>query len=475
MLNKLIDKYIFLILIIIAFSVFIYWLQHDPVKGFTMSVPGLDNRPETDPNDVEEVIIGEKFAAYVEFTTELTGKWTQFRGANSDNINNEKIALIDSWGSTGPKIEWKVNLGEGHAAPVIYNGKVYILDYHETKKADQLRCFSLETGEEIWRRWYNVHIKRNHGMSRTVPAITENFIVTMGPLGHVMCSNPETGDFIWGIDLVREFNTEIPFWYTGQCPVIDNGIAVLAPGGTALLIGVDCESGEIVWETPNPDGWKMSHSSVIPMTYKGKKMYIYAAIGGICGISAEGSSVGEILWKTNKFAPSVVAPSPVVMDNGKVFITAGYGAGSMSIKLIENGRKFDVQILQDFKPKDGLASEQQTPLYFNGHIFSILPKDAGSMRSQFVCCSEDDMMNILWSSGTTERYGLGPYIMVDGKFFILSDDGTMTIAKASFNKFDILDKAQIIDGVDAWGPIAIADGYLVMRDSKRMVCVDVRK
>jgi len=54
-------------------------------------------------------------------------------------------------------------------------------------------------------------------------------------------------------------------------------------------------------------------------------------------------------------------------------------------------------------------------------------------------------------------------------------DGTMTIAKASINKFEILDKAQIIDGVDAWGPIAIADGYLVMRDSKRMVCVDVRK
>jgi len=46
MLKKLIEKYLYLLLIIIAVSVFIYWLQHDPVKGFSMSVPGLDNRPE---------------------------------------------------------------------------------------------------------------------------------------------------------------------------------------------------------------------------------------------------------------------------------------------------------------------------------------------------------------------------------------------------------------------------------------------
>ena len=45
-----------------------------------------------------------------------------------------------------------------------------------------------------------------------------------------------------------------------QCPLIDRQTAVIAPGGRALMIGVDCATGEILWETPNPDGWKMSHS-----------------------------------------------------------------------------------------------------------------------------------------------------------------------------------------------------------------------
>lgn len=111
--------------------------------------------------------------------------------------------------------------------------------------------------------------------------------------------------------------------------MIENGIAVIAPGGTALLIGVDCATGTLVWQTPNPGNWQMSHASVMPMTYQGRKMYVYAGIGGVFGVAAEGNDVGQVLWETTEFAPSVVAPSPLVLDNGRIFITAGYGAGSI--------------------------------------------------------------------------------------------------------------------------------------------------
>jgi len=210
------------------------------------------------------------------------------------------------------------------------------------------------------------------------------------------------------------------------------------------------------------------------MEYLDKKMYVYAAVGGICGVEAEGANAGRALWQTTEFAPSVVAPSPLVLDKGRILITAGYGAGSMLFQLEKQGVGFSVRVLQKYKPKDGIASEQQTPIYFNGHIFSILPKDAGAKRNQFVCCTPDDCQELKWSSGKTERFGLGPYIIADGKFFILNDEATLTIARADINEFELLDKARIIEGQDAWGPLAIADGLLIMRDSKKMVCVDVR-
>lgn len=468
-------KYSPLLLLLAGLAAFVFWQVHDPMAGLAMSVPGLDNRPAIDPDAAEKVLIGEKFTTYAAWEDPgLQGSWGRFRGNFSDNIVREDIPLIDSWGAAGPDIRWEVELGEGHAAPVIHRGKVYILDYHEIKKADALRCFSLETGEELWRRWYHVHIKRNHGMSRTVPAVTDDFLVTVGPLGQVMCTNPDTGDLLWGIDLIKEYHGEVPFWYTGQCPIIEDGVAVLAPGGSALLIGVDCATGQVVWETPNPAGWKMSHSSVMPMEYRGVKMYVYAAIGGVCGVKATGTDAGKLLWETSEFAPSVVAPSPVYLGNGKVFITAGYGAGSMLFRLDQTADGFGVTVLQEFKPKDGLAAEQQTPVFYQGHLFSILPKDAGALRNQLACCTPDDCQTMKWTSGKTERFGLGPYLVADGKFFILNDDGTLIIARASTGRFELLDKARVIEGQDAWGPLAIADGYLLMRDSKTMVCINIK-
>lgn len=459
----------------IGIIVFSFWFFYNPVKQLSVSLPGLDNRPLVDTSNVDSVIIGEKFKEYETFTSSLTGKWPRFRGSEFDNVYKGKEKLIEKFDTSGAEILWTVELGEGHAAPVIYNGRVYLLDYDERKKNDALRCFSLETGKELWRRWYAVNVKRNHGMSRTVPAITEGFIVTMGPKCHVMCCDPISGDLIWGIDLVKEFKAEVPLWYTGQCPLIDGDIVVLAPGGTDLLIGVELKTGKVIWRTPNPGGMKMSHSSVMPMTFAGKKMYVYAAIGGVCGISAEGADRGKILWRENKFNPSVMAPSPLVLPNGKIFLTAGYGAGAAVIQISKVGEGFDSRIVQQYKPSEGLASEQQTPLFYKGFVFGILPKDAGPARNQFACFSPDDCTKILWTSSKTDRYGLGPYIIADGKFFILSDDGELSIAKAVTNGFVFLDKTQIMDGQDAWGPMAIADGRLLLRDSKLLVCIDILK
>jgi outer membrane protein assembly factor BamB len=117
----------------------------------------------------------------------------------------------------------------------------------------------------------------------------------------------------------------------------------------------------------------------------------------------------------------------------------------------------------------------KTPIVVDGLMYAVLPKDAGGPRNQFVCCDPQDCTNYLWTSGKTHRFGLGPYILADGKLFILDDNGTLTITKITSNGLNVLDEARIIEGQDAWGPIAIADGFLLMRDSKKMVCLDMRQ
>ncbi|HKK66760.1 MAG TPA: PQQ-binding-like beta-propeller repeat protein, partial [Bacteroidales bacterium] len=286
---------VFIVILFLAAGAF--WLINDPVHDFKPSVPGMDNRGKS-TLAADIINIGEHFKFFRREDETKGESWLRFRGSDFDNICKTNIDLIDDFSGGRGEIQWSAKLGEGHAGAAIYNGLVYLLDYDEEKRADMLHCWDLESGEEVWRRWYEVPIKRNHGMSRTVPAVTDDYILTMGPRCHVMCLDRESGDFLWGIDLEREYETKTPLWYTGQCPLIDDGLAILAPGGTSLMIAVDCKTGDVEWSTPNTDGWDMSHSSVLPYTFNGEKMYVYAAVGGIVAVAAEGRNAGEVLWKT---------------------------------------------------------------------------------------------------------------------------------------------------------------------------------
>jgi outer membrane protein assembly factor BamB len=450
-----------------------WWMGKDPVGQLTESLPGSDNRISPGDSILEVIDIGAGFERFASSIPGLEETWPRFRGPDFDNVSKSGTGLIGSFGGRVPEILWSLDLGEGHAGPAIYKGAVYILDYDEQMRADMLRCFSLTDGQEQWRRWYHVNVKRNHGMSRTVPAVTEDYVLTIGPRAHVMCVDRESGDLKWGLDIEKEYQTEIPFWYTGQCPLIDDGKAILATGGRAMLIAVDCETGEVLWETPNEAGWKMSHSSIIPFTFGDHRMYVYSAVGGVMGVAAEGPDEGRVLWSNAKWNHSVVAPSPVCMPDGRIFLTAGYGAGSMLIRLNYGNGTYTTEVLQEYTPKEGLASEQQTPLFFEGHLLGILPKDAATLRNQLVCVHPDDCKNIIWSSGSTNRFGLGPYMLADGKIYLLSDDGTLTIIRPDIRQYIQMDQVRIFEGHDAWAPLAIADGYLLLRDSKKMVCIRI--
>jgi len=460
------------ILGVIFIGLLFYFLLANPTRTFQTSNPGMDNRGKGVAASMV-INIGEFFKRYTDQESDLKENWPRFRGSDFDNIYKTPRKLASNFQGKAGEILWSKKLGEGHAGAAIYEGKVYLLDYNEEDRADVLHCWDLNSGEELWRRWYKVPVKRNHGMSRTIPAITADFILSMGPRCHTMCLDRKSGNLIWSLDIEKEYESETPLWYTGQCPLIDNGVAILATGGKALMIGVDCKTGKKLWEVPNPDGWKMSHSSVIPYNFQGKKMYLYCAIGGLIGVGAEGADLGKLLWKAPEWATNVIAPSPLAMPDGKIFLTAGYGAGSMVIQLKESGGKYSHEVLQQYKPVNGLACEQQTPIYWQGRLFGIMPKDGGVHRNQFVCVDPNDCTTICWSSEET-RFGLGSYLFADGKFYLLNDDGTLFIIEASTNRFKVLDRKPLIpDGHDAWAPIALADGYMVLRDAVTMVCINI--
>lgn len=454
-------------------ALLVWWHLYNPYGNLSTHEPGADNRPAGTARKAEDVVIGEFFMKYGGTPAQgLDGVWSSFRGEDRSNIvrNSDRI----SSGADYPVL-WNIPAGEGHAAPVIYKGMAYFLDYDETLSSDALRCVSLESGEDIWKRWYRVRMKRNHGFSRTIPAVGDGYLVSIGPEGHVMCCDPLTGDLNWTIDMKEMFSTEVPFWYTGQCPLVDNGTLVVAPAGEeVLLAGFDIKTGDMVWSTPNTVSFTMSHSSVMPMVLEGKKTYVYVGVGGVAGISAEGPDKGTILWSTSRWSPSVVAPSPLGLSSRRIFLVAGYGTGGALLEVTRNGSSWNAEILEQYKADKGLSAEQQTPLMYDGMIITILPKDAGGNREKIVIYNPSDLHTPVWRSGNDEKFGLGPYIAINGKLFALNERGTLYTYEIGKGSMTLLHKQEILpDGEDAWGPMAYADGRLLLRDAHNILCLKI--
>jgi outer membrane protein assembly factor BamB len=475
---------ILITIIVVAFgTALLWWLLKAQPLAVTERIPGMDNRPKIESRS-DTVNIGEFFDSLAGIDIIADGDWPRFRGADLDNISKDTTPLSEKWDTSGPSIIWSTTLGEGYAGPAVHNGRVYLLDYNERKKADVLRCFSLSSGKELWRRWYYVDLKRNHGYSRTIPAVTDKYLVSIGPRCHVMCLNPITGDMLWSIDLEKEYGIPgkekgriTPDFYTGQCPLIDNNVAVIAPGGKALMIGVDCLSGKIVWKTPNPDSLRMSHGSIIPMVIHGKRMYVYNAVGGVVGISAEGNNIGKLMWKTTEWSPATTAASPLFLGNNEIAVFGSYGAGGAKIMISSEGSGYSASVKEQHKATNGLSSDQQTPVILGDYIWSVLPENAGPLKKQLVCYQKSDLTKAVWSSGKENRFGrgLGPYIVSRDKLYLLDDDGNLYFYKIEDNKVSLIGSHKIIKGIEAWGPMAIAGKYLIMRDARNLICLNIGK
>ena len=81
----------------------------------------------------------------------------------------------------------------------------------------------------------------------------------------------------------------------------------------------------------------------------------------------------------------------------------------------------------------------------------------------------------VWTSGSGQQFGLGPFILADGLLFAMNDNGLLRLIEATPDKYVLLAQSQVLKGRESWAPLALAGGRLIARDLTRMVCLDVAR
>jgi outer membrane protein assembly factor BamB len=121
-----------------------------------------------------------------------------------------------------------------------------------------------------------------------------------------------------------------------------------------------------------------------------------------------------------------------------------------------------------------MSSEQQTPINYQGTLITILPKDGGGMRERLAMYRPGDLHHPIWTSAADERFGLGPYLVIDDRLFAFKEDGELYVYQLHSSSMTLLRKQRVMEeGVDAWGPMSYADGMLLLRDSKTIKCLKI--
>jgi len=396
--------------------------------------------------------------------------WPQFRGPARDGMSAE-TGLSRSWPAGGPKVLWKTTVADGYAGAAIRDGTVYINDYDMVKKAHFVRAISLATGKDLWQWSSPVDIRPNHGISRTVPSVSAKLVFSLDPKCRFHVLDAKTGKLVWQKNLVQEYKATIPGWYAGQNPLLDGDRVILATGGDAIAVAFDQATGKEIWRSPNPAGDVMSHASLMPATIGGVKQYLYLTMNKVVGLAA---ADGALLWQIPFAAKMAACPSPLSIGDGRVFITSGYEAGSMMIQVEKGAKGFTATKLYNLTAAQ-FNSEVHTPILYQNHLFAVGSKT----RGRFTCLGLDG--KVVWQSpvvsgdpAASRTFELGGFLLADGMFFVLDGKtGMLRLIEASTAQYKELASAQILSGEEVWGPMALSNGRLVIRDMSQMICLQV--
>jgi outer membrane protein assembly factor BamB len=105
---------------------------------------------------------------------------------------------------------------------------------------------------------------------------------------------------------------------------------------------------------------------------------------------------------------------------------------------------------------------------YKDHMFAVGKKQ----RGLFTCLDLDG--KIVWTSEGKASFGLGSFLLADGMFFVLEGDtGMLRLIEANPTEYKELASAHVLNGQEVWGPMALSDGKLVLRDTTSIVCIEV--
>lgn len=391
--------------------------------------------------------------------------WPGWRGPRGDG-SSEESAVPTRWnGEKNENIAWQVEVpGTGHASPVIWNDRIFLVSCLEEEQDRILLCFDRKSGKTLWQKSVlKSPLEKKHALN----SYASSTPITDGKLVYVtflegtkqgeakgaqmaVAAYDFDGNQKW---LVRPGPFSSVHGYC-SCPVLfeDKLIVNGDHDGDAYLVALDRETGETAWKTPRENKTR-SYSTPIIRDIDGRTQMI---LSGSMSVASYDPRTGTRHWiidgPTEQFVASMVY-------NGKLlFMTAGFPEHHiLAIRPDGRGNVTDTHI--EWRTKEN-TSYVPSPIALGDYFLIVSDEGIAS-------CYEAATGRRTW------RQRIGPHysaslVSAGGLAYFLSDEGVTTVVKPG-EKYDAIEVNPL--GEACYASPAISQGQIFLRAEKHLYAI----
>jgi outer membrane protein assembly factor BamB len=381
--------------------------------------------------------------------------WPAWRGPRGDGTSQEPTVPLH-W-SGEDNIAWKAEVpGTGHASPIIWQDRIFVVSCLEEAKQRLLICFDRPSGRLVWKQIVlESPLEEKHHLNSfasSTPA-TDGQLVYVTFLDRnemVVAAYDFSGQQKW---LVRPGPFSSKHGYC-SCPVLfeDKVIVNGDHDGDAYLVALDHATGKTLWKVDRENKTR-SYSTPLVREIDGRTQMILS--GSLCVASYDphdGSRHWLVDGPTEQFVASMVY-------NGKLlFLTAGFPEYHiLAIRPDGSGNVTDTHIA--WRTQKG-AGYVPSPIVEREFFLNVTDGGVAS-------CFEAATGNRAWMERLGTHYS-SSLVSAAGLVYFTSDEGNTTIVRPGA-KLDIVAENKL--GEYCYASPAISQGQIFFRGEKNLYCI----
>ncbi len=381
--------------------------------------------------------------------------WPGWMGPSANGTSGE-TGLLTTWPSTGPKVLWKVDGGEGYSSIAVAQGKAVTL----VQKDGQEFAVALDAvkGTQLWKTPIAKQFKNSYGNGpRSTPTLEGNRVWIQSVSGVLACLDLAKGDVVWTKNIMEEFKAKQLPWGLSASPTIDGDRLYVLPGDGGGMVALNKADGKLLWHKTED---KAGYATPVVTTVGGKKQVIFFTAAHLTAVAPEdGKEIWRLEWPT-EYDCNIA--TPLVISGDRLFVTSGEKVGCTLFQLKAN--EAPSVIWESKGPKSVMINFWANSVAVGDYLYGL---NGEFDRPIHLDCVDLKTGKTVWSQ---KKFGKGALTFADGHLFISTKDGDLVLVAATPEKY--IEKGRIRLLGDNRTVPTLANKRLYLRDKEKIVCID---